>query len=73
DWEIKKDRTKLKEMLLSDDEWELLDKLIDLLMLFEEATREFLGNIYIILSKDTIFESDNEDMQPIDFNDDDII
>lgn len=99
DREIKKDGTKLKRMLLSDDEWELLDQLIDLLMPFEEATREFSGNTYVTLSKviptikemifdlacetplnndlflneDTIFESDNEDMQPIDFNDDDII
>ncbi|CAG8740225.1 25359_t:CDS:2, partial [Racocetra persica] len=38
DREIKKDGNKLKRILLSDDEWELLDQLIDLLILFEEAT-----------------------------------
>ncbi|CAG8749577.1 3383_t:CDS:2, partial [Ambispora leptoticha] len=99
DREIKKDGTKLKRILLSDNEWELLDQLIDLLMPFEEATREFSGNTYVTLSKviptikemifdlacetplnndlfldeATVFGSDNEDMQPIDLNDDNII
>jgi hypothetical protein len=41
----------LKRLLLTDDEWELLDQLVDLLMLFEEAIREFSGNSYITLSR----------------------
>ncbi|EXX52752.1 hypothetical protein RirG_250300 [Rhizophagus irregularis DAOM 197198w] len=51
DWEIKKDGNRLKRLLLNDDEWELLDQLVDLLMPFEEATREFSGNSYIALSQ----------------------
>ena len=51
DRESKKDGNKLKRFLLSDEEWNLLDQLIDLLMPFEEATREFSGNTYITLSK----------------------
>ena len=41
----------MKRLLLTDDEWELLDQLVDLLMPFEEATREFSGNSYITLSR----------------------
>lgn len=41
----------MKRILLSDDEWNLLDQLIDLLMPFEEATREFSGNTYVTLSR----------------------
>ncbi|PKC58903.1 hypothetical protein RhiirA1_494414, partial [Rhizophagus irregularis] len=51
DREIKKDGNRLKRLLLTDDEWELLDQLVDLLMPFEEATREFSGNSYITLSR----------------------
>jgi hypothetical protein len=51
DREIKKDGNRLKRLLLTDDEWELLDQLVDLLMPFEEATREFSGNSYITLSQ----------------------
>ncbi|CAG8784135.1 14209_t:CDS:1, partial [Rhizophagus irregularis] len=51
DREIKKDGNRLKRLLLNDDEWELLDQLVDLLMPFEEATREFSGNSYITLSR----------------------
>ncbi|GBC41300.2 zinc finger BED domain-containing protein 1-like [Rhizophagus irregularis DAOM 181602=DAOM 197198] len=51
DREIKKDGNRLKRLLLNDDEWELLDQLVDMLMLFEEATREFSGNSYITLSR----------------------
>ncbi|GBC29861.2 zinc finger BED domain-containing protein 1-like [Rhizophagus irregularis DAOM 181602=DAOM 197198] len=51
DREIKKDGNRLKKLLLNDDEWELLDQLVDLLMPFEEATREFSGNSYITLSR----------------------
>ncbi|GET63682.1 zinc finger BED domain-containing protein RICESLEEPER 2-like [Rhizophagus irregularis DAOM 181602=DAOM 197198] len=50
DREIKKDENRLKRLLLTNDEWELLDQLVDLLMPFEEATREFSGNSYITLS-----------------------
>jgi hypothetical protein len=51
DREIRKDGSRLKRFLLADEEWELLDNLIDLLMPFEEATREFSGNTYVILSR----------------------
>ncbi|CAG8706944.1 5843_t:CDS:2 [Rhizophagus irregularis] len=51
DREIKKDGNRLKRLLLTDDEWELLDQLVDLLMPFEEATHEFSGNSYITLSR----------------------
>ncbi|GBC17752.2 zinc finger BED domain-containing protein 1-like [Rhizophagus irregularis DAOM 181602=DAOM 197198] len=49
--EIKKDGNRLKRLLLTDDEWELLDQLVDLLMPFEEATHEFSGNSYITLNR----------------------
>ncbi|EXX53697.1 hypothetical protein RirG_241570 [Rhizophagus irregularis DAOM 197198w] len=51
DRESKKDGNKLKRILLSDEEWSLLDQLIDILMPFEEATREFSGNTYVTLSQ----------------------
>jgi hypothetical protein len=44
--EDKKDGTKLKKIMLFEEEWELLDKLIDLLSPFEGATRYFSGNTY---------------------------
>src|SRR6185312_13836752 len=47
----KKDGSKLKQIMLSEEEWELLDQLVDLLLPFEEATRDFSGSIYITLSK----------------------
>ena len=37
--------------MLSEEEWELLDKLIDLLSPFEGATRYFSGGTYVTLSK----------------------
>ncbi|PKY36187.1 hypothetical protein RhiirB3_458263 [Rhizophagus irregularis] len=49
--EDKKDGTKLKKIMLSEEEWELLDKLIDLLSPFEGATRYFSGGTYVTLSK----------------------
>ncbi|EXX74628.1 hypothetical protein RirG_049360 [Rhizophagus irregularis DAOM 197198w] len=49
--EDKKDGTKLKKIMLSEEEWELLDKLIDLLSPFEGATRYFSGGTYVMLSK----------------------
>ena len=36
--------------MLSEEEWELLDKLIDLLMPFENTTRNFSGGTYVTLS-----------------------
>jgi zinc finger BED domain-containing protein 1 (E3 SUMO-protein ligase ZBED1) len=51
DRESKKNGSKLKRILLSDEEWDLLDQLVDLLMPFENATREFSGNTYITLSR----------------------
>ena len=41
----------MKRILLSDEEWDLLDQLVDLLMPFENATCEFSGNTYITLSR----------------------
>ncbi|CAG8497805.1 299_t:CDS:2, partial [Racocetra persica] len=99
DREIKKDSSKLKRILLSDEEWELIDQLIDLLMPFEEMTREFSGNTYVTLSRvipkvkeiifdlaseappsndlffdeDTIFESEDAEIQHIDCDDDEIV
>lgn len=56
--EDKKDGKKLKNILLSDEEWELIDQLVNLLMPFENATREFSGGTYVTLSRmiDTIKE-----------------
>jgi hypothetical protein len=51
DRESKKDGLRLKKILLSDDEWNLLDQLVDLLMPFEGATHEFSGNTYVTLSR----------------------
>ena len=41
----------MKRILLSDEEWDLLDQLVDLLMPFENATRESSENTYVILSQ----------------------
>ncbi|PKC55862.1 hypothetical protein RhiirA1_446717 [Rhizophagus irregularis] len=49
--EDKNDGIKLRKILLSEDEWDLLDKLVDVLLPFEEATREFSGGTYVTLSK----------------------
>ena len=49
--EEKNDGSKLKKIMLSDHEWELLDKLITLLMPFEEETRKFSGGTYVTLSR----------------------
>ncbi|CAG8548743.1 13480_t:CDS:2, partial [Cetraspora pellucida] len=47
----KKDEFKLKKIMLSDKEWDLMDNLIDLLMPFEEVTHELSGGTYVTLSK----------------------
>ena len=49
--EDKKDGTKLKKIMLSEEEWDLLDDLIDVLTPFEEATRYFSGGTYITFSR----------------------
>ncbi len=49
--EEKNDGIKLKKIMLSDNEWELLDQLIILLMPFEEETRKFSGGTYVTLSR----------------------
>ncbi|CAG8677163.1 1439_t:CDS:2 [Rhizophagus irregularis] len=51
DRESKKDSNKLKRILLSDEEWSLLDQLIDILIPFKEVTCEFSGNTYVTLSQ----------------------
>jgi zinc finger BED domain-containing protein 1 (E3 SUMO-protein ligase ZBED1) len=48
--EDKNDGNKLRKIMLSEEEWELLDQLIDLLMPFENATRNFSGGTYVTLS-----------------------
>ena len=48
--EDKNDGNKLRKIMLSEEEWELLDKLIDLLMPFENTTRNFSGGTYVTLS-----------------------
>ena len=49
--EDKKDGNKLKKIMLSEEEWDLLDGLVDVLTPFEEETRYFSGNTYVTLSK----------------------
>ncbi|CAJ0651791.1 5891_t:CDS:2 [Entrophospora sp. SA101] len=49
--EEKKDGNKLRKIMLSDEEWDLVDELITLLMPFEQATCEFSGGSYVTLSK----------------------
>ena len=72
----KNDGSKLRKILLSEEEWNLLDQLVDILLPFEEATREFSGGTYVTLSKmipcisELIFElapSNNTNINNIDF------
>ncbi|CAJ0648197.1 3774_t:CDS:2 [Entrophospora sp. SA101] len=49
--EGKKDGNKLRKIMLSDEDWDLVDELITLLMPFEQATCEFSGGSYVTLSK----------------------
>nr|CAG8636594.1 13142_t:CDS:1 [Entrophospora candida] len=49
--EEKKDGNKLRKIMPSDEEWNLIDELITLLMHFEQATCEFSGGSYVTLSK----------------------
>ena len=49
--EDKNDGNKLKKILLSEEEWDLLDKLVDVLLPFEEVTKEFSGGSYVTLSR----------------------
>ena len=51
DRENKKDGSKLKRILLSDEEWDLLDQLVDLLMPFENAICKLSENTYVTLSQ----------------------
>ncbi|GBC35432.2 zinc finger BED domain-containing protein 1-like [Rhizophagus irregularis DAOM 181602=DAOM 197198] len=71
DREIKKDGNRLKRLLLNDDEWELLDQLVDLLMPFEEATLPLNSDDFS--NEDTVFESEAVETQQTDFDDDEII
>ena len=48
--EDKSDGNKLRKIILSEEEWELLDQLIDLLIPFENATQNFSGGTYVTLS-----------------------
>ncbi|GET52921.1 zinc finger BED domain-containing protein 1-like [Rhizophagus irregularis DAOM 181602=DAOM 197198] len=49
--EEKADSIKLKKIMLSDNEWELLDELCNILSPFEKATRDLSGNTYVTLSQ----------------------
>ncbi|PKB96836.1 hypothetical protein RhiirA5_434167 [Rhizophagus irregularis] len=49
--EEKNNGAKLKKIMLSDSEWELIDQLVTLLMPFEEETRKFSGGTYVTLSR----------------------
>lgn len=50
-YEEKADSIKLKKLMLSDNEWELLDELCNILAPFEKATRDLSGGTYITLSQ----------------------
>lgn len=41
----------LREISLSEEEWDLLNELVDHLLPFEEATREFSGGTCVTFSK----------------------
>ena len=47
DADARKDARKLKQILISEDEWELLTELTEVLSIFEEATTELGGSKYI--------------------------
>jgi len=73
--EDKSDGNKLRKIMLSEEEWELLDQLIDVLMPFENATRDFSGGTYVTLSsiistiKKLIFDlAGNSSLDNIDNN-----
>ncbi|CAI2198498.1 13324_t:CDS:2, partial [Funneliformis geosporum] len=70
---VKKDGNKLKRILLSDEEWDLLDQLVDLLMSFENATpNEVLSNAEEFSNENTVFETEIE-TQLTNFDDDEVI
>ncbi|CAG8758765.1 15597_t:CDS:2, partial [Rhizophagus irregularis] len=46
----KKDGNKLRKIMLSEEEWELLDQLVDLLTPFERTTKDFSGGTYVTFS-----------------------
>src|SRR6266508_1817300 len=48
--EEKTDGNKLKNIMLNDNEWELLDELCNILAPFEKATRDFSESTYVTLS-----------------------
>jgi hypothetical protein len=47
----KADSSRLKKVILDDNEWELLDELCNILAPFEKATRDFSGGTYVTLSQ----------------------
>ena len=49
--EEKADGNRLKRIILTDNEWELLDELCNILAPFEKATRDFSGGTYVTLSQ----------------------
>jgi hypothetical protein len=49
--EEKADGIKLKKLILTDNEWELLDELCNILAPFEKVTHDFSGSTYVTLSQ----------------------
>ena len=49
--EEKADGSRLKKVILNDNEWGLLDELCNILAPFEKATRGFSGGTYVTLSQ----------------------
>jgi hypothetical protein len=50
DYDTRKDGKRLKKILLSDEEWELLKELVKILKPFEEATTYLGGSSYVTFS-----------------------
>ncbi|RGB31258.1 hypothetical protein C1646_792337 [Rhizophagus diaphanus] len=80
--EDKNDGIKLRKILLSENEWDLLNKLVNVLLSFEEATQEFSGGTYVTLSKmipcinELIFNLaplDNTNVNDIDYYNEDTV
>ncbi|PKB95700.1 hypothetical protein RhiirA5_436211 [Rhizophagus irregularis] len=64
--EDKRDGKKLKNIMLSDEEWELIDQLVNLLMPFENATCEFSALSPINPSEDNTAFGLEEIIEPIE-------
>ncbi|PKY24377.1 hypothetical protein RhiirB3_438901 [Rhizophagus irregularis] len=54
----KNDGSKLRKISLSEEEWDLLDELVDHLLPFEEATREFSGGTCVTFNNSDVSDID---------------